>query len=201
MRIVLSQTSGADPCSSPLPTPPATLSTDHIFLVPLSPDFLRCTSEGRRADAVALLGHAVPAEWFDHTDFAALRLRQFEEGRTQLPWLPRAIIARDSGAMVGYIGFHTPPNPAYLAPTCPGAVEFGYTVFTAHRRRGYALAASRALMHWAHSTHGVTTFVVSVSPANSASLALVARLGFRRIGSQVDEIDGPEDIFSLVLAS
>lgn len=50
-------------------------------------------------------------------------------------------------------------------------------------------------MEWAHRSHGVTRFVVSINPANAASLALAKGLGFNRIGSHVDKEDGPEDIF------
>ncbi len=100
--------------------------------------------------------------------------------------------------MVGYIGFHTSPAPEYLKEISPAGVEFGYTVFPLFRRQGIALEASRGLMGWA-SEHGVSAFVVSVSPQNVASLALTSKMGFRKVGSHVDEEDGPEDIFELVL--
>jgi RimJ/RimL family protein N-acetyltransferase len=41
----------------------------------------------------------------------------------------------------------------------------------------------------------VRRFIVSVSPNNTPSLALIARFGFARIGQQVDDVDGPEDIY------
>jgi RimJ/RimL family protein N-acetyltransferase len=81
-----------------------------------------------------------------------------------------------------------------LRELAPGGVEFGY-VFENDRRRGYPREACEALMDWAHRSHGVTRFVVSIRPANVASLELAKRLGFDRIGSHVDEEDGPEDIF------
>lgn len=165
----------------------------------MTPAFLECTCRGRRAEAEAIIGIRIPALWFECGSFAALRLRQFESGATSRPWLPRAIVVRGSGEMAGYIGFHTPPAPDYLKDLCPRGVEFGYTVFPAFRRQRVAWEASRALMRWATREHGVTSFVVSVSPLNAASLALVAKLGFRRIGSHVDDEDGPEDIFALVV--
>jgi RimJ/RimL family protein N-acetyltransferase len=42
---------------------------------------------------------------------------------------------------------------------------------------------------------GVDRFVVTVSPGNAPSLALIARLGFARIGEHMDEVDGLEHIF------
>jgi RimJ/RimL family protein N-acetyltransferase len=97
--------------------------------------------------------------------------------------------------MLGHIGFHTRPGEKYLEELAPGGVELGYTVFERERRQGYAREAAEGLMEWAHRLHGVTRFIVSISPANLASLELARRLGFRRIGSHVDEEDGPEDIF------
>lgn len=97
--------------------------------------------------------------------------------------------------MVGHIGFHSRPGEKYLDELTPGGVEFGYTVFEKWRRRGYASEASESLMDWAHRLHGVTRFVVSISPTNLPSLGLARRLEFERIGSHVDDEDGPEDIF------
>ena len=37
--------------------------------------------------------------------------------------------------------------------------------------------------------------MLSIAPDNQASLGLARKLGARRIGEHVDEIDGPEDIF------
>lgn len=173
--------------------------TERLELLPMTPAFLECTWRGRRAEAEAIIGLRIPAAWFECGPFAALRLRQYESGATSQPWLPRAITLRGSGEMAGYIGFHTPPAPDYLKDLCPHGVEFGYTIFPAFRRQGFAWEASRALIQWANREHGVSSFVVSVSPSNLASLALIAKMGFRRIGAHVDDEDGPEDIFELAV--
>ena len=74
------------------------------------------------------------------------------------------------------------------------AVEAGYTIFTDWRRRGYAGEMMTGFIAWAKS-QGVAGLVLSIAPGNIASRALAARFGARQIGSQIDEIDGPEDIF------
>ena len=99
--------------------------------------------------------------------------------------------------MVGHIGFHTGPAPDYLEPYSPGAVEFGFEVFPDFRRQGFAREASVALMQWARQTHGVQKFVLSISPGNGPSQSLAQQLGFVRIGSHMDEVDGPEDVLEL----
>lgn len=124
-----------------------------------------------------------------------MRLEQLESNPALQPWLLRAMRLNDTGHMVGHIGFHTEPGEPYLQDWAPGGVEFGCTVFSAHRRRGYAREASLALMQWARDIHGVTEFLVTVGRDNLASRALALSLGFARVGSHVDEVDGLEDIF------
>jgi RimJ/RimL family protein N-acetyltransferase len=99
--------------------------------------------------------------------------------------------------MVGHIGFHTQPGAEYLRDLAPGGVEYGYTVFSAFRRQGYAREACEALMQWAYQEHQVTRFVVSIRPDNIPSRRLAERFGFKQIGSHMDEEDGLEDIYEL----
>jgi RimJ/RimL family protein N-acetyltransferase len=105
------------------------------------------------------------------------------------------MVLHDEPRMIGHAGFHARPGEATLDELAPGGVELGYVVFERDRCRGYAREACVALMEWAHGAHGVTRFVVSISPDNVASLELARGLGFTRIGSHIDEEDGPEDIF------
>src|SRR4029450_826414 len=97
--------------------------------------------------------------------------------------------------MVGHIRFNSRPGPDYLRPYAEKAVEFGYGVFAAHRRRGYAGEAIDGVMRWAHDEHGIRRFIVTISPHNVASLRLADRFGFRKIRHTVDEVDGVEDIY------
>ena len=41
-------------------------------------------------------------------------------------------------------------------------------------------------------------FLLSISPENAPSLALAEKLGFRKIGSKIDEEDGPEEIWERI---
>jgi ribosomal-protein-alanine N-acetyltransferase len=221
------------------------IPSERLDLIPMTPAFLRASLECNLHEAEQLLQLSLPAEWpEEHTDVLSLRLKQLEAEPALQPWLLRPMVMRETGVMVGHIGFHTAPGAEYLRAFCPetsvgtsrcdvparepaggtiaplnaartaqravpttvrtarrdsnrkdsGAVEFGFTVFPDFRRQGYAREASLALMHWARQTHGVTKFILSIRPDNTASQALAARLGFVRIGSHLDEVDGLEDV-------
>ncbi|MDP1592098.1 MAG: GNAT family protein [Prosthecobacter sp.] len=172
----------------------ATIQSERLDLIPLTPMFLRAMLQQDLAEAERTLGCPLPDGLLDSTDVMALRLEQLEADPSLQPWLLRALVLREHRVMVGYIGFHTAPDAEYLQPYAPGGVEFGFTVYPPFLRQGYAREASKALMNWAHQVHGVTRFVMTIRPDNVASQALAAGLGFVRIGSHIDEVDGLEDI-------
>ncbi|MCA9102493.1 MAG: GNAT family N-acetyltransferase [Planctomycetales bacterium] len=184
------------------------ITSERLELVAMTADFIRASLEGDIGRARAMVPYALPAGWPACTDpgwrdasgLLARRLRQLEDAPTLEPWLIRAIVPRNTKVMAGFIGFHDAPGAPDLDAISPGAAEFGYTVFPPYRRRGYAREASIALMDWARQTHGVTRFIVSIRPDNVASQALAASLGFVRIGSHLDEVDGLEDILECDLS-
>lgn len=161
----------------------------------MEPAFIRAWLAQNIAEASRLVGASVPPLPEGVIHVLELRLKQLEEDASLQPWLLRAIRLKATGEMIGHIGFHTAPGPAYLDDWLAGAVEFGFQVYDPHRRRGYALEASQALMDWARG-HGVTQFVLTISPDNHASQALARRLGFARIGQHMDEHDGIEDVLA-----
>ena len=181
--MALRRRSGAEPVSS-----------DRLELVLLDRPLMRSLLEGRRTEAEAALGAAIPAGWPDEEErwLLALRLSQVEADPEAAPWLLRAAVLRADGEMVGHVGFHQPPDAR-------GRVEIGYSIFPARRRRGYAYEAALALAGWA-ARRGAMTLVASVSPINAASLALVSKAGMRQVGSQWDERDGEELVFERALA-
>ena len=167
----------------------------------MTPTVLRAMLAGKAGEAGRLLGLATPATLAIPRSYLELRLQQLESDPALQPWLIRAICLREAGVVVGDIGFHSAPGHESLAQLSPGGVEFGYSVLEAWRRQGIATEGVEALTGWARKVHGVTRFVVSISPNNLRSLGLAAKLGFRKIGSHIDEEDGPEDIFERTYAS
>lgn len=176
--------------------------SERLELIPLTPTFLRSSLAKDIQGAGAELQISLPAEWpGEHTDLLSLRLKQLQDDPTLQPWSLRAMAVRGTRVMVGHIGFHTAPDPDYLRPLSPGGVELGFSVFPSFRRQAYAREAAIALMHWANQIHGVKRFVMSIRPNNAPSQGLAAQLGFVRIGSHIDEIDGLEEILEWTVLS
>jgi [ribosomal protein S5]-alanine N-acetyltransferase len=167
----------------------------------MTPEFMLACIQGDLNTAQRLLGATLPGSWLENNKLLELRLRQLQADPDLQPWLLRAICLRATNELVGYIGFHTKPNPHYLQQWLRDAVEFGFTVLPEFRRRGYAREAALTLIEWAYKTHRVKSFVLSIAPQNQPSQALAAALGFKRIGSHHDEVDGLEDILALEYAA
>lgn len=174
-----------------------TIHSERLDLIPMTPEFLQAALDGDQVAAEKLIRLSIPAEWFEEADLIRLRLGNLRAKPELQPWILRAVGLRSQRRMVGHIGFHTAPGPHYLSALAPGAVEYGYTVFEADRRKGYAREAALALMAWARTAHGVSRFILSISPDNLPSLNLAQQLGFHKIAVHVDDEDGPEDIFEL----
>ena len=141
----------------------------RLDLVPLAPEFLDAALAGDCEESSRLLGAQVPTDWPDLRDMQQLFLERLRAEPALAPWSMRAIVLRAELRMVGHIGCHSAPTP--------DGVELSYTVFEAHRRRGYAREACLSLMDWALRDHGIERFVLSIDPGNAPSLALARSLG------------------------
>lgn len=173
------------------------IRAQRLDLVTLTPQALSLSLARDAASVEERLGGSVPPEWFEEAELIRFRLEQVRQDPAYLPWSVRAIVLRAARQMVGYIGCHTRPGHPYLKEHAPEGVEFGFEVFAPFRRRGFAREACGALMDWAEQQHGITVFVVSISPDNEPSLRLAASLGFEHVGSHIDDVDGLENVFRL----
>jgi ribosomal-protein-alanine N-acetyltransferase len=171
------------------------IRTPRLILRCISPDVIDLGLSGEWAQAQAQLGASIPDDLMEDPSVLQLGRDRLAADPAYGPWSPRAIILSDANAMIGHAGFHSRPDPTYLKPYAHGAVELGYTVFEAHRRRGFGAEAVAGLMAWAVGAHRIFRFVACVSPDNTPSLRLISRLGFTRIGEHMDEVDGLEHIF------
>ncbi len=161
----------------------------------MGPDLLEALLADDRAQAAQIGGFQIPDDLILSTRTLQMRLRQIRANPEVQPWLLRAIVVKESGAMCGRIGFHTEPGPEYLRDLASDGVELGYSIGEPFRRWGYAKEAALTLMRWAFEVHQQRCFILSISPDNTASLAMARSMGFREISSHIDEEDGLELIF------
>lgn len=173
------------------------IDSERLTLRPMSAGFLRLVQRGDLAAAEAHIGLSLPEGLPLPPEVVELRLGQLEAQPDQAPWLTRVMALRSERRGVGVIGFHGPPGGEWLDELAPGGVEFGYTVHEAWRRRGFAFEASRALIDWARRFAGVESFVLSMSPGNTASIALARKLGFAQVGTWVHAVRGEEQVHRL----
>ena len=88
-------------------------------------------------------------------------------------WFQFGLRLRDTGELAGDAGVHTPASS-------PDDAEIGITVAPAWQGRGFATEAVEALLVHLFEAAGKRRVVASVDPRNSASVALLTRVGMRR---------------------
>lgn len=90
------------------------------------------------------------------------------------PFGHRLVAERASGLVVGSLGLFWPP--------AEGVVELGYGIVASRRGRGYAPEAVGALVAQAFTSPEVRLVFATVEPVNPASVRVLEKSGFRRIG-------------------
>jgi RimJ/RimL family protein N-acetyltransferase len=162
---------------------PAAIRSERLDLVELTSETLRWIVERNVPALSAELGVEVPRPWLEIVPAQVNHKLVRDDPATQ-PWLSRGIVLRETGSLVGELGFHNPPDDLSV-------VELGYEVLPSYRRRGIAREAIRALTDWAYSTGAARIVYVTIAAGNVASISLVRSLGFRFDEDYDDPVDGP----------
>ncbi|MBB4764646.1 GNAT family N-acetyltransferase [Amorphoplanes digitatis] len=118
------------------------------------------------------------------------RAEQCDRDPASAAWVTGIVWDQRLSLAVGAAGFHGPPDGS-------GMVEIGYRIDPVHRRRGYARAALEALLARAAGEPEVRRVRVSIRPDNLPSSRLALQYGFRQIGEQWDDEDGPELVYEI----
>lgn len=105
-------------------------------------------------------------------------------------WFIRWIVLRSTAEVIGSTSFHGVPDET-------GMLEIGLGLHEQFQRQGFGYEALLGMWTWAAEQPGVKKFRYTVSPDNTGSVALVEKFGFAHVGQQIDEIDGPEDIYEM----
>ena len=147
----------------------------------------------KRADTFALAGEEFTNPLRVLIDFQgplAWRVPQVKEDASVNKWFVRWIVLTDSMEVIGSTSFHG-------APDADGMMEIGLGIESAHQNKGYAKEALLGMWRWVLTFPEVKTLRYTVSPENLPSIAVIKYFGFNFMGQQMDEIDGPEDIYEM----
>lgn len=147
----------------------------------------------KRDDAQALAGKNFSNPLRVLIDFQgplAWRVPQVKQNPSVNKWFVRWAVLRSTQEVIGSSSFHGAPDDA-------GMIEIGLGVEVAHQRQGFGREILQGMWGWVVNEPNVNTLRYTVSPTNTASIALVNSFGFNYVGEQIDDIDGPESIYEL----
>ena len=168
------------------------ISTPRLELHHISADRLIDLYE-KRDDTFALSGESFTNPLRNLIDFQgplAWRVPQVKADPSTNVWFIRWIVLRETKEVVGSISFHAPPDET-------GMIEIGFGVCEPCRNQGFGKEALLGMWKWVVDQPGVSTLRYTVSATNAPSMAIINSLGFTHVGQQIDEEDGPEEIFEI----
>ena len=120
----------------------------------------------------------------------AWRVPQVKADSSVNKWFVRWIVLKSTNEIIGSSSFHGAPNES-------GMIEIGLGIQPEFQNQGFGYEALTGMWGWAGSQEEVKTLRYTVSISNLPSIALVNKFGFTRVGEQLDEIDGPEEIYEM----
>ena len=144
-------------------------------------------------DSVALLGQSITNPYrvlVDSRGPLAWRVPQVKVDPSVNRWFVRYIVLKESQEVIGSTSFHGVPD-------ADGMMEIGLGIEEAFRNKGYAREALAGMWKWVCAYPEVKTLRYTVSPDNLASIAVINYFGFEYKGQQIDEEDGPENIYEM----
>ena len=146
-----------------------------------------------RSDSVALLDQSFTNPHrvlVDSNGPLAWRVPQVKVDPSVNRWFVRYIVLKESQEVIGSTSFHGVPD-------ADGMMEIGLGIEEAFRNKGYAREALAGMWKWVCAYPEVKTLRYTVSPDNLASIAVINYFGFEYKGQQIDEEDGPENIYEM----
>lgn len=76
-------------------------------------------------------------------------------------------------------------------PDSDGSIEIGYGINPAYHGHGYATEMVHAMVSWALGQPAVSRVTAETREDNQASIRVLEKVGFRRIGARLEPEDGP----------
>jgi len=157
------------------------LFTKRLELVPVTIDLVEAVLSERRDDVRRIVGAELPEAWPGR----ALVERAFSASIDAIKkdpehrlWGDRLLLTRREDGprrLVGSVVFHGSPRDG-------GMVEVGYGVEESSQGQGYATEGTIAQVDWALTQPGVRRIEATTPPWHSASVRVLEKAGFVRVG-------------------
>ena len=120
----------------------------------------------------------------------AWRVPQVKVDPLLIKWFVRWIVLKSTREIIGSVSFHGAPNEV-------GMIEIGIGIEPIFQNQGFGFEALAGMWSWVCDQEGVKILRYTVSAKNTASIALINKFGFKHVGQQIDDEDGPEEIYEL----
>jgi RimJ/RimL family protein N-acetyltransferase len=165
-----------------------------LHLIPI-PELLLLHEDPDNPELLADRDFTNPHNELSHEHSGPLRWRvpQVKADPAVNVWFIRWIVLRERKEIVGSISFHAPPDDS-------GMIEIGFGISQPCRNKGFGTEALLGMWSWVVDQAGVEILRYTVSASNLPSMAIISKFGFSHIGQQLDEEDGPEEIFEMSVA-
>jgi RimJ/RimL family protein N-acetyltransferase len=159
----------------PPPTPVPRVPTERLLL-----------RELRASDFdvyAAFMADPVASAFLTHTPDRRLAWRMFNSLSGQ--WLVMGagwwgMELRATGELVGIVGAFF--RETEIGKGADAELEIGWTVFTAHQRRGYGTEAARAALSFGMARYAVKRAIALVEPSNTPSRKVATAIGMTEDG-------------------
>jgi len=118
------------------------------------------------------------------------RVPQVKADPSSNKWFVRLIVLKENREIIGSTSFHGVPDEN-------GMIEIGLGIEPEFHNQGFAKESLLAMWSWAIDQPGVKSLRYTVSPDNTPSIKVIEYFGFPFTGVQIDEEDGPENIYEI----
>jgi len=118
------------------------------------------------------------------------RVPQVKVDQSVNKWFVRWIVLKETSEVIGSTSFHGVPD-------AEGMMEIGLGIEEPFQNKGYAKESLKGMWSWVSQFPEVKTLRYTVSPDNLPSIAVINYFGFEYKGQQIDEEDGPENIYEM----
>jgi len=120
----------------------------------------------------------------------AWRVPQVKADASCNKWFVRQIVLKQNREVIGSTSFHGVPDEN-------GMIEIGLGIEPEFHNQGFAKEALLGMWSWAIDQPDVKSFRYTVSPDNAPSIKVIEYFGFPFTGVQIDEEDGPENVYEI----